>query len=319
MLGIDVSKDTLVATLVDPTTREARWTKSFPNTLAGVSRLLAQTPESSTWVLEPTGRYSLLAVRQAQAAGRTVWVADPKEARHYLKSRHARAKTDRLDSFGLALFALDRPLRPYPLKTAPLEKVDQLLSARRGIVDAASRLGQQLKELPHAADPLQEAISALKKQQRQLERQIEQLTGEEPELAAAIELQQVPGIGLITAAAVASRLAAHSFRHPDHWVAYVGLDIRVHESGKHKGQCGLTKHGDAELRRLLFLCARASVRAKDSPFTAQYEREVKKGMKEPAAICAVARKLARVAWSLCRHGSQYDRERVYQQPQATTA
>lgn len=316
MLGIDVSKETLVATLVDPQTGNSRWTKTVPNTAAGVSQLLAKTPADTPWVLEPTGRYSLLAVRQAQAAGRTVRMADPKAAHHYLKSRHSRAKTDRLDSLGLALFALDRPLPPYPLKTAALEQVDQLLSARRGIVDAASRLGQQLKELPRAAEPLKQAITDLKKQQRKLERQIDQLTRDEPELAAAARLREVPGIGLITAAAVASRLAARPFDHPDQWVAYLGLAIGVHESGQHKGQRGLSKHGDAELRRLFFLGARASLRAKESPFVAQYERELKKGMKKTAAVCAVARKLARVAWSLSQHGSRYDPERVYQQPPA---
>src|SRR5205823_10413685 len=89
---------------------------------AGVRRLLTQAPAEAVWVLEPTGSYSLPVVKQAQAAGRTVLMADPKKARHYLQSLNSRAKTDRIDSRGLALFALDRPLRPYPVKSAPLEQ-----------------------------------------------------------------------------------------------------------------------------------------------------------------------------------------------------
>src|SRR5436190_23396359 len=118
MLGIDVSKETLVCTLVDPQTRKPRWEKTVPNTAAGVRQLLAKTPAATAWVLGPTGNYSVSVAKQAQAAGRTVLLAPSKAAQLYLKSLNSRAKTDRIDSKGLALFALDRTLRPYPLKAA---------------------------------------------------------------------------------------------------------------------------------------------------------------------------------------------------------
>ncbi len=57
MLGIDVSKDTLVCTLFDPATQQPLWSRTVPNTAAGVQRLLKQTPLESPWALEPTGRY----------------------------------------------------------------------------------------------------------------------------------------------------------------------------------------------------------------------------------------------------------------------
>jgi transposase len=312
VLALDVSKDELVTTLMNDQTRQPRWEKTVPNQEAKIKRLIAQTPADAVWVLEPTGRYGLLAVKLARAAGRTVVMADPKKARRYLQSLSTRAKTDRLDSRGLALFALDRPLRPYPVKSEALEQLDQLLSARRGIADAVSRLRQQMKELPYAAGPLQEAVAELKKRQRRLEQQIEQLTKQEAAMAPVAALRQVHGIGLITAASAVSRLAARTFGRPQEWVAYLGYDIAIRQSGKRKGELGITKQGDAELRRLFYLCAKASLTAKGSPFLAQYEREKQKGMKGTAALCAVARKLARLAWSLVRHGTTYDPARVYQ-------
>jgi transposase len=312
VLSLDVSKDELVTTLMDRQTRQPRWEKTVPNTAAGVRRLLAQTPAEAVWVLEPTGSYSLPVVKQAQAAGRTVWMADPKKARRYLQSLNTRAKTDRIDSRGLAQFALDRELRPYPVKSAPVEKVDQLLAARKGIADAVSRLRQQMRELPHAAAPLKEAVEELQKRQRRLEREIEQLTKKEPTLAAVAKLRQVHGIGLITAATAVSRLSARGFARPDQWVAYLGYDIAIRQSGKRRGELGLSKQGDSELRRLFYLCAQSSLNAKEGPFAAQYEREKRKGLKTTAALCAVARKLAVVAWSLFHHGSDYDPARVYQ-------
>ena len=93
----------------------------------------------------------------------------------------------------------------------------------------------------------------------------------------------------------------------------------MRQSGKRKGHQGLTKHGDAELRRLFYLCAKASLRAKDSPFVAQYQREQKKGLSKTAALCAVARKIARLCWSLAQHGTDYDPDRIYQQSNKHTA
>ena len=75
----------------------------------------------------------------------------------------------------------------------------------------------------------------------------------------------------------------------------------------------MTKQGDAELRRLLYLCAKSSLRAKGSPFKDQYEREKAKGLSNKAALCAVARKMAKVCWSIVQHSTEYDPDRVYQQ------
>ena len=52
------------------------------------------------------------------------------------------------------------------------------------------------------------------------------------------------------------------------------------------------------------------MRTKDSPFRAQYDRERAKGLPKTAAYCAVARKMARLCWSLHKHGSAYDPQRV---------
>lgn len=97
----------------------------------------------------------------------------------------------------------------------------------------------------------------------------------------------MPGTGPVVASTLVSRLTARSFSHPDQFVAYCGLDVRVRQSGKKSGQFGLSKQGEAELGRLLYLAAQSSPRAKDSPFKAQYEKERAKGLSSTAALCAV--------------------------------
>lgn len=313
MLAIDVAKDTLDCTLVDPHTRKDLWHKSVPNTPDGFQTLLQDTEPQTRWVLEPTGRYSIPVVKAAYNASRTVLLAPPRQARSFLRSIQSRAKTDKLDSRGLALFALSQPLSLYPVKTSMQEQLDQLLSARKGLSRAAAALGQQAGELPHAKQALMKAIVTLRAQVKEIDRQIAILTAQAPEMQSAQALAKVPGIGKVTAAALASRLSGSRFSHPDKLVAYLGLDVGVAQSGKRRGERGLTKQGDAELRRLLFLCASASLRAKDPVFKEQYEREKAKGLSTTAALCAVARKMAKVCWSIARHGSAYDPQRVRQQ------
>jgi len=315
MLGIDVSKATLAYSLLAAGTQQVVAAGQVPNTPAGIAQLAALAPAEHPWVLEPTGVYSRAVVQRAQQDGRTVLLAPPKEAKAFLAVLHPRAKTDRLDSQGLAHYALALPLRPFPVKAESVVQLEQLLAARKGLSESLAQLTQQRQVLPYAAAPLAAAIAALRAQQRELDAQIAQLC-QQPELAIAHTLRQVPGIGPVTAAALAACFASHTFTHPDQFVAYLGLDVRVRDSGAYVGRRRLSKRGQPELRRLLYLCAQANLRRRDpdNPFKLQYERERAKGLSSTAALNAVARKLARTAWSLVTHGTQYDPERVHHPP-----
>ena len=292
MLGVDVSKAELHGTWRDPETRRIGW--------QGV---------------EPTGRHGEPLVRAARAAGREVLLATPRRARAFLWAEQPRAKTDRLDSAGLALYGLGGRLRPYPLPSPAVDRMQQLLAARRGLSQSLMSLRQQRAALPLAAAALTPAIAGRERELAALDARIAE-AGKAEELATAVAtLDAVPGIGPVTAAALAACLVAKRFTHPDQVVAHVGLDIRVRQSGRRKGTLGLSKHGDAELRRLLYVAAMASTRCtRDRTSADRYARERAKGLATTAALNAVARKLAKVAWSLVAHGSAYDPKRVDAQP-----
>ena len=76
-------------------------------------------------MLEPTGRYSTPVAALARQADRNVLLAPPRQAKSFLRSIQCRAKTDKLDSEGLALFALSQTLAHYPLKTPIQEQIEK--------------------------------------------------------------------------------------------------------------------------------------------------------------------------------------------------
>ena len=316
MLGIDVSKDLLECTLVHDGTRDVIWRGSVPNTATGVDGLLRRIPSADAWVMEPTGKYSLEVAKLATSNGRSVLVAPPVKAKAFRRSGNTRAKTDPIDSYALALFALSLPLRPYPIKSDLVDELDQLLRARRGIGQSITRLTMQLRELKYAAAPLQAAIKALEDQRGALDRQIGKLVQDRQSYPAPCRLLSLPGFGSIVSAAVGTSLQARRFAHSDQFVAFIGLDIATVQSGRRKGNLGLTKQGDAELRRLLYVAACVAVQRTGGPFRAHYEREIAKGLPKTAAYCSVARKLARMAWAVVAHETEYDVSRVYNQPAA---
>ena len=314
MLGIDVSKATLVVTLLRPADRHVLFTRSVPNTEEGVAQLRLEVHPEHPWVLEPTGRYGLLALSRATAAGRQVLLAAPAKARKYLQAVSSRAKTDPLDSQGLARFAVAVDLPPYPVKSDNTQELEQLLAARRGLSQSRMRLSQQRQELPAAAASLTADIDALTAQLKALDELIAKKTTETGASALVERLLQVPGIGAVTATSVAACLLERVFESAESFVAFVWLDVRVHDSGKRKGNLGLSHQGDAELRRLLYLAAQANLRAKGSPLRGVYDAQRAKGRSHVAATCILARKLAKLCWSLAKHGGDYDPARVNQQP-----
>jgi transposase len=86
MIGIDVSKATLMCAHCDPATKAVVWNRAFANTQAGIKKLLSETAAELEWVVEPTGRYSLLVVQQAIENGRKALLAPTRQSKAFCRS-----------------------------------------------------------------------------------------------------------------------------------------------------------------------------------------------------------------------------------------
>jgi len=314
MLGIDVSKDKLNYCLLG-SDRRPLLEGEVRNNAEGIAELLSKIDPKAPMVLEPTGRYGLAAVKTARANGRLVLQAQTIDAKHVLNGLSRRAKTDKLDSRGLAKYGMaDDLIRPYPVKAKDVDELDQLLSVRRCLSGSITRFRLQRQSLDLAGNNIDKILNELKAQLKALDAQILSLVKSNSRFEPALRMLDVPGIGPVTAAAACSRLTHKQFEYPDQFVAYIGLALKVIDSGKRAGRRRLEKRGDAELRRLFYMAAQSNIRIAASPFKAQYLKHREKGLSSTAAICAVARKIAMLCWSLHKHGTKYSSERVGARP-----
>jgi error-prone DNA polymerase len=127
--------------------------------------------------------------------------------------------------------------------------------------------------------------------------------------ATARRLATIPGIGPITASLIAATAGDHTgvFRSARHFAAWLGLVPRQHSTGGRTRLGGITKAGNAEIRRLLVLGATSMVwRAT--------RWDSKAGLRVPGVLArrpvrlvtvALANKLARIAWALMTRGEVY--------------
>ncbi|MGP1667548.1 MAG: IS110 family transposase [Rhodanobacter sp.] len=152
---------------------------------------------------------------------------------------------------------------------------------------------------------LQEDLMHLDDRVTQLDRAIERMARED---AAACRLQQIPGIGPITATAlVASVGDARQFRRARDMAAWLGLVPRQHSSGGKEMLLGISKRGDTYLRTLLIHGARAATRvaSRKTDSRSQWIDRLSQRRHANIAAVALANKNARIAWALMTRQTDY--------------
>lgn len=301
LIGVDVSKAELVICH-----GSEKLTVVLDNAPQAIGRWLDTLPAGPVCLaVEATNTYHLVLIEQAHQRGHQVYVVDGLRLNRYRQSIGGRAKTDASDARLLWRY-LERErqdLRPWQPPSKGYRAVQQLLRRRAVLVRAKTALEQSLRELPE----LQQEAKALRHQfaklEKALQRRLRQLAERSGWLADIARCQAIEGVGPLTATALTMAYQRGHFRHSDAFIAFLGLDVRVRDSGMSRGRRKLTKQGDPELRRLLHLAAMQASRS--CAWRAFYQRYLDRGLSKIQALVVLARKLARVAFALLRNQSTY--------------
>jgi transposase len=278
----------------------------FANEPGEVDRFLESLPEEAEIAIESTGRLHELLVLRALELGVLVYIISGFQLSRYRDAVGQRAKTDRSDARLLARF-LEREgenLRPVTPRSPEEKRLWQLLRRRASIVHHRTALQQSLRETDAGFPSPDALLDAFKHYIAVLEREALRLAKTLGWREDLDRLQSTPGVGPISALGLLLAFRHAPFRNADAYIAFMGLDVRVRDSGKFKGKRRLTKKGEPELRRLAFLAGRAGRRA-HAPFKEYFDRMLERGYSKIAADVAVGRKIARIAFALLRDGRPF--------------
>jgi transposase len=126
--------------------------------------------------------------------------------------------------------------------------------------------------------------------------------------AVSQRLETIPGVGLITATALAASVGdPEAFRSGRHFAAFLGLVPRQTSSGGKERLGRITKMGNSYLRRLLVIGATSVVRRAGActTGTGAWLRHLLERKPARLVTVAMANKTARIAWAIMAHGEEY--------------
>lgn len=186
----------------------------------------------------------------------------------------------------------------------------------RALVDFVRELSRELEhdEIPPR---LFRWLSRFLEQFRQLEAEIELITGEIESVAAqnpAVKrIMAIPGIGVLGATAlIAAAGDGQAFKNGRQFAAWIGLVPRRVGTGGKSRMLGISKRGDSYLRMLLIHGGRslttASKRRPDH--AASWVKRLVAEKPPTKAAVAIANRNARLAWRLLAKNESYDARKV---------
>jgi len=276
--------------------------------------------------------------RKLQALGHTVRLIAPQFVKPYVKTN----KNDAADAEAICE-AVGRPnMRFVPVKNIEQQAVLALHRVRQGFIKARTAQVNQIRGLlaefglivpqgiSHIASRVPELIEDASNELpgsfrtliNQLVDHVKVLHTQVLDMEAKIKawhresemsrkLEQIPGIGPVTASALVATIGdAKAFENARQLAAWMGLVPRQHSTGGKAKLMGISKRGDTYLRTLLIHGARSAIVA--------FQR---KAMKEDSwlgklllrrnpnvSAVALANKNARIVWALLAKDRTYRNE-----------
>lgn len=277
--------------------------------------------------------------RELSQLGHTVRMMAPAFVKPYLKSN----KNDRNDAEAICE-AVQRPsMRFVSVKTPEQQSVLHLHHGRRLLVQQRVALSnhlrsvlleygiaipvgdktlmQRLPELLEDADNelpilsrqlLSELMAAYRQLAERISRLEQQLQAWHQQSETSRRLETIPGVGLLTASALAAALGeGKDFKHGRQLAAYLGLVPRQASSGGKERLLGISKRGDGYLRGLLIHGARAVIRhirrrlQAGQPGGNPWVEQLLQRCHVNEVAVALANKMARIAWVLLARNETY--------------
>jgi len=309
--GVDVSKQAL--DLASDTKGNVR---RFRNTEAGIASLVRVLEECTQTrvqvVLEATGGYEQPLVDALDEAAIEVSIMNPKQVRDFARAAGKVAKTDALDARMLVEYGqrMQPAVRPRP--TASQRQLRALVTRRVQVVELIGISKGHLESTrePQARHCVEETLEVLEEQLRSVEARLKTLIeqGDATLVEAAKRMQQVKGVGLITAVTLLAELPELGRLNRREIAALVGVAPFNRDSGGRRGKRSVAG-GRQRARVVLYMAAHAA--ARHNPRFKEFHARLKASGKPPkVSLVAVMRRLLTSLNAMMRDQADWDASHI---------
>jgi len=330
-VGIDLAKNVLALHGVNEAGKPELLQPRVPR--AKLHALVAALPPCTIGIEACSGAHHW--ARLFQAHGHSVRLIAPKLVTPYRMSGK-RGKNDAADAAAICE-AVSRPnMRFVPVKTVEQQSRLMVHRAREGYAQQRTAtlnrirglLGEfgvvlplkaevvrreacnHLEDLPGYANTvigdLLSEVHHLDERIKQYDRHIRTMARD---CTAAQQLMQLTGVGETTATAIVAMVGnAHEFDSGRQFAAWIGLVPGQYSSGGKSRLGRITKAGDAYLRSLLVLGARAvlNAAANKADSLSRWAMALRQRRGYWKAVVAIAAKNARMAWAVLTKGESFE-------------
>jgi transposase len=309
VLGIDVGKaDFHCALLIDGRSRS----NSFSNSQAGFQKLLGWLHNRDAWrvhaCLESTGGWSEELAGFLYKHDHGVSVVNPSAVKAFGQSELSRTKADKADAALIARYCQAMAPRLWT-PPSPSQQRLQRLSRRRVALD-----GMRVQESNRLKGPgvddvrssIEETIAFLTRQIKAIDAEIAALIDDDPSLRSKRELlESIPGIGERVATTILGELPQITeLGNGKALAAFVGLCPREYRSGTSVGTSWLSKVGNRNVRRVLYMPAMTAMRF--NPVLRAFAARLRSYGKRPKQIiAAVMRRLIVIAYGVLKSAQPF--------------
>ena len=322
ILGIDVSKKTIDIALSQNKANVLMVSHQFTNSLGGYKKMLIWLKKQEIALdhllvcMENTGIYHRSLVDFFQKQKAFVWVANPVAIKW--SSGLQRGKTDQMDAQRICLYAFRNQdkAKAYSAKDQSIQKVSELLAARERLIKARKMLLapiQELKEIGLKEEEkmirkaCKQTLSALDKEIKAIDKDLENLVQEEGEVQANYSyIRSVEHVGRITALQLL--VYTHGFERFDSakkLACYAGVAPFAYQSRSSiRGRTQVHPMANKTLKASLHMCALSAIR-QVGVLKNYFDRKVKEGKNKMSIINAIRNKLLQRIYACVRDQRMY--------------
>lgn len=320
-IGVDVSKSELDFAIVSA--NKLLFHLEVTNDKVGIETFIKQLKkqtqfsfDNSLFCMEFTGIYNNILLNYLTAHQAFVWVENARQIKDSMGT--IRGKTDKLDSILIAQYAYKNRENPrlWTPKRDVVQELDRLTAIRSRLKNAVKMLQTPLsdsknfigkKAHKNTSDACQDSINALKKDIKNIEKEIDQLIKNDPELAHLFEIiTSVKGISNVTAAEII--ITTNEFKDiddPKKFGSYAGCVPFERSSGKRKGKSKVSSIANKKIKSLLHLAALSAIQY-SKELKAYYHRKVEEGKNKMLVINNVRNKLILRIFACVNKKQKYD-------------